>query len=87
MLLGGPRAEAQDGRVRFFNTAFLINGAGQTLGVYDKRHLVPFAEYTPALRLPWLRWQFDGPRDLTPGGPPQILRQPVPGKEKLPGTH
>lgn len=33
--------------VRYFNSAFLINSAGETVGKYDKFHLVPFGEYVP----------------------------------------
>ena len=78
LLLGGPRSVAHDGHLTSFNTAYLLNHDGQTIGTYDKRHLVPFAEYTPTLRFPGLAWRFDGPRDLTPGGPAQVLTTPVP---------
>ncbi|HEY4706290.1 MAG TPA: apolipoprotein N-acyltransferase [Thermodesulfobacteriota bacterium] len=33
--------------VRYFNSAFLINSAGETVGKYEKFHLVPFGEYVP----------------------------------------
>lgn len=33
--------------VRYFNSAFLINTAGETVGKYEKFHLVPFGEYVP----------------------------------------
>jgi len=32
---------------RYFNSAFLVSGDGETRGVYRKMHLVPFGEYVP----------------------------------------
>jgi apolipoprotein N-acyltransferase len=42
LLLGSPRLE---GGGRAHNSAYLIGGDGQLRGTYDKRRLVPFAEY------------------------------------------
>lgn len=44
LLLGGPRL-ADDGAAR--NSAYLIGASGTIRAVYDKRRLVPFAEYDP----------------------------------------
>lgn len=70
LLVGAPRA-SQDapGRVRIFNSAFLFSGAGETLAVYDKRRLVPFAEYTPGR---------GAPGDYSPGATPTIFATPAP---------
>ena len=37
-----------------FNRAFLLGPNGDTVGYYDKEHLVPFGEYLPE----WLNWGF-----------------------------
>jgi apolipoprotein N-acyltransferase len=79
LLLGGPRfAPAGTGHVQFFNAAHLLAASGASLGVYDKRRLVPFAEYAPVPRVPGLGWRFDAPGDYTPGGEPTIFPQPAP---------
>ena len=79
LLLGGPRYVADgDGHVRFFNSAYLLDADGEPVMVYDKRHLVPFAEYAPLPRVPWLGWRFDAPGDYTPGVLPTIFPDPAP---------
>ncbi len=68
LLLGGPRfAPAGDGRARFFNSAYLLAPDATTVAVYDKRRLVPFAEYAPLPSVPALGWRFEAPGDYTPG--------------------
>jgi apolipoprotein N-acyltransferase len=47
LLLGGPRLGEGN---RAHNSAYLLGADGDIVGTYDKRHLVPFAEYDP---LPW----------------------------------
>ena len=79
LLLGGPRYVADgDGHVRFFNSVYLLAANGEPVMVYDKRHLVPFAEYAPLPRVPWLGWRFDAPGDYTPGVVPTIFPDPAP---------
>lgn len=47
LLMGGPRL-TDEGEAR--NSAYLLAGDGRIADVYDKRHLVPLAEYNPFRR-------------------------------------
>ena len=51
LLVGSPSVREEGGRSVFYNSAYLIAPDGQTLGRYDKVHLVPFGEYVPLKRL------------------------------------
>lgn len=79
LLLGGPRYEQRvPGHVDFFNSAHLLDADAAVLAVYDKRRLVPFAEYAPVRGVPGLGWRFDAPGAYTPGGPPVVFSRPAP---------
>ncbi len=56
LLFGAPGLERHPGKKDpdVFNRAFLLNPKGDTVGYYDKEHLVPFGEYLPG----WLNWGF-----------------------------
>lgn len=49
LIYGGLAYEypPEGGEARMFNSAFLVDGAGQVHGRYDKRVLIPFGEYLP----------------------------------------
>jgi apolipoprotein N-acyltransferase len=79
LLLGGPRyAQRTPGHVDFFNSAHLLDASATPIGVYDKRRLVPFAEYAPIDGVPGLGWRFDAPGVYTPGAPPVVFTRPAP---------
>jgi len=79
LLLGAPRfVQTEPGRAEFFNAAFLLDAHGAVVSTYDKRRLVPFAEYAPLPRVPGLGWRFDAPGDYTAGGEATVFQQPAP---------
>jgi apolipoprotein N-acyltransferase len=61
---------AADGARRVRNAAVLLAPGQGPAQVYDKRVLMPFAEYLPLEdRLPWLRRLLPGVKHYAPGGP------------------
>ena len=50
LLFGAPAWDLVSGEERYFNRAYLLSPQGETLGYYDKAHLVPYGEYVPLRR-------------------------------------
>jgi len=47
ILFGAPALAERDGRLGFYNRAYLVSGTGEVENHYDKIQLVPFGEYVP----------------------------------------
>lgn len=47
ILFGAPALAQEDGRLGFYNRAYLVSGSGTIAAWYDKIQLVPFGEYVP----------------------------------------
>ncbi len=74
LLVGGPsRRTAGDGGVVNYNSAFLMDGAGDIQARYDKVRLLPFAEYFPLQFIGFLRRHFDAVRDFGAGNDVVLL--------------
>ena len=67
LVTGGPRKEPGP-PTRFYNSAFLVTPRGDVAGRYDKRILMPFAEYYPAWLAMFSLRRFGDVREFTPGG-------------------
>jgi len=53
LLLGSPYGEFKSQKRVLYNSAYLIGANGETIGRYDKIHLVPFGEFVPFKKLLW----------------------------------
>jgi apolipoprotein N-acyltransferase len=71
ILFGAPALARADGRLGFYNRAYLIsaNGQGEVDAHYDKIELVPFGEYVPARAILgyFVNKIVNGMGDLIPG--------------------
>lgn len=53
ILFGSPYHEISPTGPRLYNRAYFVNAIGETVGSYDKIHLVPFGEFVPFRKLLW----------------------------------
>jgi len=67
-LLGSPSYERKEGRIEYYNSAYLLNREGNSIGKYNKVHLVPYGEYIPLKKwIPFLGKLVDQVGDFTSG--------------------
>jgi len=75
LLFGAPRPFGYN----YLNAAILVSPEGELLGEYDKRHLVPFAEYLPLDKLLRRFSAFDRVQNFMPGKG-ELIFSPAIGK-------
>jgi apolipoprotein N-acyltransferase len=71
----GSKTSDGDERYVEYNSAYLLSPGGETVGRYDKMHLVPFGEYVPLKRLlPFVSKMVSGIGDFGSGGDYTVLK-------------
>jgi apolipoprotein N-acyltransferase len=74
LVVGAPSRQPRGADAwQSYNSAFLVDEDGAVRARYDKRRLLPFAEYFPLRFLAFLRRHFDAVRDFTSGETPLLL--------------
>ncbi len=74
-LIGSPSVIRREGKLVYYNSAYLIDKFGRPLEKYDKAHLVPFGEYVPFKRyLPFLGKMVAQVGDFEPGPAGKTLK-------------
>jgi len=67
-LIGSPAFTRKSNKIEYYNSAFLVDAAGNVNGRYDKTHLVPFGEYVPMKKwLPFVNKMVEGVGDFDTG--------------------
>jgi apolipoprotein N-acyltransferase len=76
VLFGSPAYKRKDGRVEYYNRAYLVAPGISKAARYDKRHLVPFGEYVPLKKyLPFINQLVEAAGNFASGGPQGPLQQ------------
>jgi apolipoprotein N-acyltransferase len=74
-LIGSPAFTQKNNKIEYYNSAFLVDAAGNVNGRYDKTHLVPFGEYVPMKKwLPFVSKMVESVGDFDTGQKGQTIR-------------
>ena len=74
-LIGSPAFTLKNNKIEYYNSAFLVDAAGNVNGRYDKTHLVPFGEYVPMKKwLPFVSKMVESVGDFDTGEKGQTIR-------------
>ncbi len=74
-LIGSPAFTSKNNKIEYYNSAFLVDAAGNVNGRYDKTHLVPFGEYVPMKKwLPFVNKMVESVGDFDTGEKGQTIR-------------
>jgi apolipoprotein N-acyltransferase len=67
LLFGSPSFDWEEGKIEYYNSAYLLSPRGEVVGRYDKIHLVPFGEYVPLSNLLFFLGSLSAVGNLSPG--------------------
>ena len=74
-LIGSPALTRKNDKIEYYNSAFLVDAAGNVKGRYDKTHLVPFGEYVPMKKwLPFVNKMVESVGDFDTGQKGRTIR-------------
>lgn len=74
-LIGSPAFTPKNNKIEYYNSAFLVDAAGNVNGRYDKTHLVPFGEYVPMKKwLPFVHKMVESVGDFDIGEKGRTIR-------------
>jgi apolipoprotein N-acyltransferase len=77
LLFGSPSFDLVNGRVEYYNSAYLVSTGKEVIGKYDKIHLVPFGEYVPFSEFLFFLGSLSAVGNLSSGKTVQNLRFPL----------